>query len=456
MPQQMLERHQAVCDAFGASANPWFQAVQDSQHRDTDVLMLYPLSLVACEERFGSWMVQYGYANYVTPRKLLEHGRVMDEGLIEMAGRSFGTLAVLFEPFPPAGLLDLIKKFVEHGGKLIWSGPPARFDFAGNNVLGDWQTLFGIKSRHFGIEGLFAGGKQIQFSGALKSVPPQFVLTDFLVDLIYPVEPDDSTGTVATIGKQTVGTHREFPKDGSATFLGFRPRDDQSASLGYETRSWFEILLALGAYPKRGTSAPTNDNPDVVSRSTPYAACRFPNGTTAVAAHYRSCEESWPGGFHRDSKQDDEILAKNPLPSSGLDLRDFWVNGHRVTYEGSLVMAFLLNTAGALLAFAGHDCRQITIDGHEFVFAKNPLALVGWAPVLPERCVTGGAVMELWVQGESELQVPLPPGFKKGQLLFQGVTPGSLGERVESTCYNGLLQFKSSQQWGQRHLFLLG
>ena len=40
--------------------------VQDMQHRDVDVLMLYPLDLVAVEERFGSWMTQYGYANYVT------------------------------------------------------------------------------------------------------------------------------------------------------------------------------------------------------------------------------------------------------------------------------------------------------------------------------------------------------------------------------------------------------
>ena len=38
MPNEVLQRHQAVCDTFGAAANPWFQAVQDSQHRDTDVL----------------------------------------------------------------------------------------------------------------------------------------------------------------------------------------------------------------------------------------------------------------------------------------------------------------------------------------------------------------------------------------------------------------------------------
>ena len=151
MPQEVLQRHQAVCDAFGASANPWFQAVQDSQHRDTDVLMLYPLSLVACEERFGSWMVQYGYANYVTPRKLLQHGRVGADGQIEMAGRKFGTLAVLFEPLPPPGLLDFLEKFAGNGGKLIWSGPPPRLDLAGQPVLDRWQKLFGVKALQFGV-----------------------------------------------------------------------------------------------------------------------------------------------------------------------------------------------------------------------------------------------------------------------------------------------------------------
>ena len=66
-----------------------------------------------------------------------------------------------------------------------------------------------------------------------------------------------------------MGTHRATARNGSATFLGFRPRDDQSASLGAEVRTWFEILLALGAYPGSGASRARNDNPSVVSRTTP-------------------------------------------------------------------------------------------------------------------------------------------------------------------------------------------
>ena len=453
MPHEVQRRHQAVCDAFGASASPWFQAVQDSQHRDTDVLMLYPLSLVACEERFGSWIVQYGYANYVTPRKLLQHARLEADGRIEMAGRKFSTLIVLFEPLPPPELLDFLEKFAGNGGKLIWSGPPPRFDLAAQGVSGRWQKLFGVKALQFGMEGQVAAGRSVQFSGPLAQVPPQVILTEFLVDLTYPVEPDTGTEVVARLGKKVVGVHRPVGGRGSATFFGFRPRDDQSASLGAEVRTWFEILLALGAYPGSGTAS--SDNPSVVSRTTPYVACRFPNGATSVAAHYRTHEESWPGGFHRDAAQDREILARNPLPPATLTLRDFPVNGHRVSYEGELAMAFRLDAAGSLVAFAGHNCRSIAVDGREFLFASQPVSLAAWAPVLPQRQVPGGAAMEIWIHGEAAMSLPLPAGVKGGQLYFEGGRLGSFGARLACECSGGVLRLNAQNNWPQRHLFFI-
>ncbi|MGO8676854.1 MAG: hypothetical protein ACLQVX_13405 [Limisphaerales bacterium] len=456
MPQEALVRHQAVCNAYGASADPWFQAVQDAQHRDTDVLMLYPLSLVACEERFGSWMVQYGYANYVTPEKLLQHARVGADGHIEMAGRKFGTLAVLFEPLPPAGLLGFLEEFARNGGKLIWSGPPPRFDLSAQPVLARWQMLFGVKTLQFGLEGQIADGWIVNYSGRLGQVPPQAILTDFLVDLIYPVEPEAGTEPVARVGKKIVGVHRPLTRDGSATFLGFRPRDDQSASLGQEARSWFEILLALGAYPGSGPGAAAGDNPSAVSRTSPWVACRFPNGATALAAHYRAHEESWPGGFHRDAAQDQEILSRNPLPPAALALRDFQVNGHRVTFDGELAMAFRLDDRGSLVAFAGSNCRSITIDGREFVFASKPLSLAAWAPVLPQRRVPGGAILEVWTHGEADITLPMPGAPDGGALYFQGARIDAFGERVPCECSGGVLRFKSRNDWPQQHLFFVG
>jgi hypothetical protein len=453
MPHAALRRHQAVCDAFGASANPWFQAVQDSQHRDTDVLMLYPISLVACEERFGSWMVEYGYANYVTPQRLLQHGRVGPNGTIEMAGRKFGTVAVLFEPLPPAGLLEFLEQFAKGGGKVIWSGPPCRVDLANQPVLEQWQRLFGVKALGFGLEGQSASGWRVEFAGKLAAVPPQTLLTDFLVDQIYPVEPEAGCEVVARVGQRVVGLQRTLGQNGSATFLGFRPRDDQSASLGTEVRTWFEVLRAAGAYPD--SAAGKNDNPSVVSRTTPYVTCRFPNGTTAIAAHYRSHVETWPGGFHRDAKQDEEILVRNPLPSPALELRDFDVNGHRVSFDGQFTVAFRLDERGSLLAFAGHNCRKITVDGREFQFASAPMALAAWAPVLPERRVPGGATLELWVHGEAELSLPLPAGVNGGELFFQGARLDAFGDKVPCDCASGQLRFKAQTAWGQRHLFFV-
>ena len=61
-----------------------------------------------------------------------------------MAGRTFGTLVVLFEPLPPPGLMDFLARFIESGGKVIWSGPPPRVDLSGQTVLAQWQKLFGV------------------------------------------------------------------------------------------------------------------------------------------------------------------------------------------------------------------------------------------------------------------------------------------------------------------------
>jgi len=77
-------------------------------------------------------------------------------GQIEMAGRKFGALAVLFEPLPPAGLLDFLEQFASNGGKLIWSGPPPRLDLSGQPMLAKWQKLFGAKTLQFGVEGQIA------------------------------------------------------------------------------------------------------------------------------------------------------------------------------------------------------------------------------------------------------------------------------------------------------------
>lgn len=275
------------------------------------------------------------------------------------------------------------------------------------------------------------------------------ILTPFLVDRIYPIEPrgaSDAGGfnpprVAARVKDRVVATQRDLPGGGSLTVLGFRPRDDQSASLGYEARWWFEILDQLGAYPPTGRFAGINDNTEYLSRTTPYLVCRFPNGAIALAPHLRDLEESWPGGFARDPEKDKAIVAGLKLTSQHISLKDFKVAGRSVTYEGEQLLAFRADDQGVPIAFSGTASREITIDGRTTQFADQPLGVVAWAPVASARRVEHGAVMQILVYGAGELRIPVTPPAFPVELVREGAAPGSRGQIVPSRIEGGLLVF---------------
>jgi hypothetical protein len=431
MPNEVHQRRASLVSAYGASGHPFWTAVQDAQHRDVDVLMLYPLDLVAVDERFGSWMTQYGYANYITRAKLLERGTVRN-GVVELAGRRFSTLVALFEPFPTAELLEMMRQLVEQGGRVVWSGPPPVLLFDGSQAGEAWSTIFGVDYSPQFDEGLLAPGRIVSFQGPLRKVAQQTILTDFLVDRIYPVTPRADTQVAATVKQHTVATCRLYPGGGTATFLGYRPRDDQSRSLGYESRNWFEILSELGAYPSTGRFEGVNDNTEYVSRTSDYLACRFPNGTITIARHFREVEEGWPGGFARKEDEDRAYLALHPLPDDALSLESLKVNGHEVTYGGQQAVAFRMNSAGDLIGFAGVNCREITVDGRKFEFAEKPIPVIAWGPVATIRQIPGGAVFQTIVLGQGSIRIPLADLPRNLEIVAEGATPGSRGHIVTS------------------------
>ncbi len=449
MPNEVNRRRMAVVDVYGASGEAHFNLVEDMQHRDTEVLMLYPLDLVAVEERFGSWMTQYGYTNYVTAAKLLERGKVSGAA-IEMAGRKFTTLVALFEPFPSRRLLDMMREFAANGGRVVWSGPPPVLTQEGAPALAAWQEIFGVDYAPDIDEGLLAPGKMVRFEGSFKSVAPQTILTDFLVDRIYPVTPRAGTEVVGRAKNWVVATRR-----GTAVFAGYRPRDDQSRSLGYDARNWFEVLDALGAYPATGRFAGVNDNPDRVSRTGPYMAARFPNGAIAIAPHLREYEEGWAGGFARDEQKDAEYLKLNPPPSEALHLTDFKVQGRSVSYEGEHAVAFRVGSGGELEAFAGHKAKQITVDGKTTVFADRVFDMVAWAPVARERRIEGGAVMQIMARGDGALRIPARELTSSATVYAEGPTPGSRGKRVPARVESGTLIVEIAGEASGRWLYVV-
>jgi hypothetical protein len=447
LPPEISKRRTALEEAYGVEGSPQYAAVEDIQHRDTDVLMLYPLDLVASDERFGSWMVQYGYGNYVTADKLLERGKV-NGNAIEMAGRRFTTLVTLFEPLPSEKLLAFMREFAADGGRLIWSGPPPLVTFEGQPALEAWQNLFGVDYHPRPAAGVALPGRMVNFEGSLATVSPQMILTDFLVDRAYPVSPRAGTGVVARAQGRIVGTRRA-----NATFLGFRPRDDQSRSLGYDVRTWFDVLDALGAYPGSGKFAGFDDNTDRLSRIGAYLTCRFPNGAVTVAPHLRETEEGGAGGFARNAQEDREYEKRNPPPSESITLQGFRTNGHTVDFAGQHAVAFRLDGEGNLIAFAGRRCHEISIDGRNTVFADADVDEIAWAPVAAARRIEGGAVIQIQVVGTGTVRIPAAGLHAHLALFVEGPKPGSRGVRVPCTREGNALVFTMTNDLRGRWLY---
>ncbi|MDD3587510.1 MAG: hypothetical protein PHQ75_10050 [Thermoguttaceae bacterium] len=439
-------RYSEIRAVYGNATKGPMKAIEEAQHRCIEVLMLYPISLVACTERFGSWMVLYGYANYITAERLLMYGKVNDDGTVTVRGRTYSTICALYEPLPPVGLLPFLENFAAKGGKIVWSGPPAQLDGEGNDVLNRWCSLFGIEKLNDGLDGVSAPGRKIDFYGTLKGVPSQDILTDFPIDRIYPAEISKTAKVkpkvIALCGDNIVGLRNK-----NLLWLGFRPRDDQAASLGYETRTWYEVLFRMNAYPSTKNWGRDNDNPVCVSRTTRYLATAFPNGTIALTVHYSRHVETWANDISRNAESDKKLLERNPIPSTEIRLEKFKIAGHEIGYAGSRMVAWRLDKDNRLIAFYGKRTKSIEIDGKVFVFCDEPLIEIAWAPVAKERRVPRGAVLEIWTSNQAHVHIPLyDPGWKKVR-VFERTDEGICTQELKNSISDGCLEFCSLKKY---------
>lgn len=413
MPAASYERRMAINYAYGCDPPANIRLITDGVHRDIDVLMLYPMNLVAVDPRFGSWMTQYGYANYLTSDMMLKMGTITPQGKIRVKEKEYGTLVVLYEPLPEQGELDFIEKFLNAGGKVLWMSAPPMLDKGGNNCSAQWQRIFGAKSNYNSANGKAASGKIVKFTGLMKDVEPQTILTDFVVDRIFPVVNENSE-VAATCNGEVIGTVRDFPNNGRACFMGCRLRDDQSRSLGYESRNMFEVLNYLGAYPASGTFKNRNDNPSFLSRTGDYFVSSFPNGTTMVVNHYRTHVENWDGNFSRNPEYDAEILKNNPLPNDTIKLYNAAINGHIVSYTGRLSMGFNVKNK-RLCSFYGQQCNEITVDGTKYIFSAGKLNDITFGPVNGDL-----THYNLYANGAERIEIPVPQTVNGAKATVDG------------------------------------
>ena len=438
MPAASYERRMAINYAYGCDPPANIRLITDGVHRDIDVLMLYPMNLVAVDPRFGSWMTQYGYANYLTNDMMLKMGTITPQGKIRVKEKEYGTLVVLYEPLPEQGELDFIEKFLNAGGKVLWMSAPPMLDKGENNCSAQWQRIFGAKSNYNSANGKAASGKIVKFTGLMKDVEPQTILTDFVVDRIFPVVNENSE-VAATCNGEVIGTVRDFPNNGRACFMGCRLRDDQSRSLGYESRNMFEVLNYLGAYPASGTFKNRNDNPSFLSRTGDYFVSSFPNGTTMVVNHYRTHVENWDGNFSRNPEYDAEILKNNPLPTDTIKLYNAAINGHIVSYTGRLSMGFNVKNK-RLCSFYGQQCNEITVDGTKYIFSAGKLNDITFGPVNGDL-----THYNLYANGAEKIEIPVPQTVNGAKATVDGneipvsVKRGTLAVNLKPEQYGHLV-----------------
>lgn len=362
-------------------------------------------------------------------------GEVLPDGKLKVKEKTYGTLVVMFEPVPEKGLLDLMERFVENGGKVIWFSAPPLLNSAGENCTAQWNRMFNVSYPYDRYMGEIASGRFISFQNSFSSIPQQAILTDYLVDRIYPVEPTGGE-VIARCGDKIVGTKTDKGK-GTFYYLGFRPRDDQSQSLGYEARTLFEILNAAKAYPSTGRFDGLNDNPSYVSRTSDYFVTTFPNTTTMIVRHYRTHPENWEGGFSRNAENDAKALAANPLPSDKIELKNAKINGHEITFQGKLSLAFRTGADNRLIAFIGRECKDVTVDKVDYRFADTPLAQIAFFPINE-----GSSTYQAMISGEGRVTLPLPlkkktPVVKAGNKNIKSeVIDGNLVLNIDAALSN--------------------
>lgn len=349
--------------------------VQGITPRSTDILTIYPLDLNYVEERFGSWMVQYGYTNYITEDKLIKHFIKAEDGILAVRDSTYRTLLVFYSPFISSKTMDIIEIFLNNGGRVVWTSVYPLDTDSNDRQQKRWMELFGIASCYPAYRQKTAKNKKVSFINILSSIKDMQILTDMLPDMVYPVTGvAKGCKVLAMLDDEIVGTLKEYPNDGAALYLGFRPRDDQSQSTGEDVDTLFSILNAIGGYSEVSCERMSRET------GSPYVFNSFRNGTVSMANHVRLFCEEWDGKFFRNEEEDRTALEGKKLPETAIILKDFKLCGHSVTYNGKEVLSYRVNQKGELIGFAGNDTTGINIDGKEYRFTEKP-AEITWSEI---------------------------------------------------------------------------
>lgn len=434
-PGEAGKRFNALSAAFGAGSgqNVW---VNEGRLRISEAVIIYPKDLLYCNERFGSWMVQYGYANYITADKFITESEVKD-GRLYAGNTSYSAVVVSFEIFAADEFIEKLESFARSGGTVLWmSAFPVKENGLANPK---WERLFGVKQKNAIAAGLKT--KSVSFDGIFKNLPDMPVLTDFIVDRIYPVECDgsDPAAYITQNGKnkKIIGSVKNIGR-GKVCYIGCRLRDDQSKSTGKDISALFDVLYKLGVYKGE-------DDVNYLARKSGYYFAEFKNGARSASVHTRDIAENWGGGFFRDKEKDDEAMKDRILPPMELKFKNKTVGGDKINYNGDgFVLWRLYDKKGRLEAFTGYNTSKIEINGILYKFSGKKIN-ISFAPLhnerFPEGCCGG-----LWLYSSAnKITVPNTTMPESGAACYINISGDGkaleLAENVKYTAQNGEIEF---------------
>jgi hypothetical protein len=313
----------------------------------------------------------------------------------------------------------------------------------GGSIPEHFLNLFGIEKVTQSTNPRTAAGQHINFTGSLDGIAPMPVITDLLPDYIYPVGVSDGEA-VSYLGSETVASLKRYPTGGVALYCGFRPRDDQSVSLGYDVDTLFRLLERIGAYSEGSLEAKSRPT------DAKYVMNTFPNGAVAVANHYRTFDEAWDGQFFRDRDFDKLFLEGRVLPPLDITLDDEIMDGHIVTYSGRNLLIYNF-TDGGLSAYRGQGSNCIKIDGKEFIFADRPVD-INWGKIRDKYLCDG--ISEVYILNchtPASLTLPLPlTGEPKVELCVSRVF--TTGSAVPFFWHDGVLEIEITEAQKDRQI----
>lgn len=123
------------------------------------------------------------------------------------------------------------------------------------------------------------------------------------------------------------------------------------------------------------------------------------------------------------------------------------MNGHDITFEGTLTMAFRMNDKNELIAFEGQNCSQVEIDGKAYKFSDKPMKKIAFVPSLDKS----KQEIKVYAEGEGQLLIPLSKSMNPNKIIITD----ERGKKIKYDILEETIAFEMNSQINGKWLTLI-